>query len=106
VSIYVRARDANVHLYTQPFHPYSTPTRPQGSGLPLNVSEGGRFYNLSRREDTRPDVTLLSHAAAYAGWYQVGATKLHWGSCAPSASFINVRWLPYCPPPLIRLRSR
>ena len=43
----------------------------QSAGLPLNVSAGGRFYNLTKREDVRPSVTLLSHAAAYASWYQV-----------------------------------
>jgi hypothetical protein len=42
----------------------------QTSGLPLGLSRTGRSHDLPQQEDTRPDVFVLSHAAAYAAWYE------------------------------------
>jgi hypothetical protein len=44
---------------------------PQDSGLPLTSSPLGRDPNWPKREDTRPDVFLINHAAAYTAWYSV-----------------------------------
>ena len=45
----------------------------QGSGAPLVESGLNRPFHLTPTEDTRPSVLLLSHAAAYAAWYEVRA---------------------------------
>ena len=41
--------------------------------MPLVENNGHHFdFRLEKREDTRPSVFLMSYAAAYATWYQVG----------------------------------
>ena len=52
------------------------PANKQTAGLPLvedpNKSRG---FHLHKQEDVRPTVALLSYAAAYATWYQVGCER-------------------------------
>jgi hypothetical protein len=49
----------------------------QTSGAPLVEGSGeGRDFHLVSKEDTRPSVLLLSHAAAYAAWYEVRAALI------------------------------
>ena len=55
----------------------------QSSGLPLEEPGQHRGFELSKREDTRPDVFLLNQASAYSGWYQVR-------SIAPAVLFVEV----------------
>ena len=43
----------------------------QVSGAPLVEHAVNRPFELSKQEDGRPTVMLLSHAAAYAAWYEV-----------------------------------
>ncbi len=43
----------------------------QDTGAPLVEKAVNRPFDLWRQEDTRPSVMLLSHAAAYAAWYEV-----------------------------------
>jgi hypothetical protein len=39
----------------------------------MGTSPEGFFFDLENVEATRPDVFLMSHAAAYTAWYQVRA---------------------------------
>ena len=57
----------------------------QSSGLPLEEPGQHRGFELSKREDTRPDVFLLNQGTAYSGWYQV------WLGCTCRSAPLLVR---------------